>query len=42
MKKLQAPKSQIIRDIKLAVKEINAIKSGKKKGRPAIDLINEL
>lgn len=42
VKAITKEKAQLIEDIKQAVDELNAIKSGKKKGRPAIDLINEL
>lgn len=35
-------KEQILQGIKNAVKEVNLIKAGKLKGRPAKDLLNEL
>ena len=36
------PKEQILKNLKLAVKEINLVKAGKLKARDARDLINEL
>lgn len=39
---LSPNKAKVLRDVKEAVKEVNAIKAGKLKGRNAEDLIDEL
>ncbi len=39
---LTEPKAQFLEDLKEAVEELKLIKAGKKRGRPARELLNEL
>ncbi len=39
---LTEPKAQFLEDLKEAVEEMKLIKAGKKRGRPARELLNEL